>query len=256
MLVVTIGVASCSPSTLLLTGRLPHSRPETSQWLSGAHREGVGSSLIIGAVSTQTRRYGSNRGRDRRAADQGARRGRGAPPRRRGAARVDRIAGAAALPLQHAELDRGARARRSGRRRADDRPARVAAPLGARQHGDAAGPARSGAPRRPRLSRHRARPVRRSAAVRRPPGRRHGVGDRAAHGAADARREQREIRRLAAPRGGSIQRHSDRRRRPASASGSEDDGPGSTRRAGPRSRPRAARRAAGDAVRRSGVDAH
>ena len=51
---------------------------------------------------------------------------------------------------------------------------------------------------RARVPRHRARAVRRSAALRRRPRRRRGLGARASHGPADARREQREVRGVAA----------------------------------------------------------
>ena len=108
-----------------------------------ASASGCGGSLSIGARHHADVRYLSHHGAGvdalaaqrghRRAAHEGARRSRGAAPRRRGAARLDRIAGAAALPVQHAELDRGAGARRSRRRRAHDRAARGAAAIVARQ---------------------------------------------------------------------------------------------------------------------------
>ncbi len=68
----------------------------------------------------------------RRAADEGARRGRGAAAGRRSAARVARIARRSALPVQHAELDRGARARESRGGRTRHRTAGVADALVAR----------------------------------------------------------------------------------------------------------------------------
>ena len=52
-----------------------------------------------------------------------------------------------------------------------------------------------------RVSRHRARALRRSAALRDAARRRDRVGRRAPHGAADAGGEQRQVRRLPAPRG-------------------------------------------------------
>ena len=166
-----------------------------------------------------------------------------------------RIAGAAALPVQHAELDRRARARRSGGRRTDDRPARLAAALVARQ------PARRSS--RSTRSCASSAPISTSSACasaigcastcgsatgpRRPPCR---------AGAADAGREQRQVRRVAAPRGRIDRRDAPRRPTAASASTVEDDGPGfdAARPAG-RARSRAAGRASGDAVRRRGVDA-
>ena len=142
------------------------------------------------------------RRRHARAADQGARRSGGAAPGGRGAAGVDRIAGAAALSLQHAQLDRGAGARRSGRRRADDRPARRRCC------------ARRSTARRCRWSPldEELRVVRAYLDIERVRfgdrlrydvqlGRRDGVGRRAAHGAADAGREQRQVRGVAAARG-------------------------------------------------------
>ena len=150
-----------------------------------------------------------------RAQDEAARRGARAEARDRSAAGVARVARPPALPVQHAQLDCGARPRRPGGRRAGGRAAGVDSRA-----------RRSTADSTPlvrldeelavvrELPRDRARAVRRSSALHdrvagRPLGR-----ARPAALAADDRREQREVRRLAAPRRRVHRRPGDRGRRP------------------------------------------
>src|SRR4029079_16673955 len=94
----------------------------------------------------------------------------------------------------------GAGSPRSGRCGTDDRPARGAAAIGAGQHGHADRAARRRTESGARVPRYRARPIRRPAALFSGCRRRRRQPDGAADGAADARREQRQVRRLAPAR--------------------------------------------------------